>query len=128
MYQDGVKISFLFYIYLCQNNRAHAKDIKMQSKSYTTYGEQKCSLFICIIEVCIKLYCKKLSEHNITTWDIFNKLEENNEKDECNERRTMKKNRYKVLKERYSEKFAEWSLINKACTPIQNCFIIKQMN
>lgn len=46
---------------------------------------------------------KILSEHNITTWDIFNKLEENNEKDECNERRTMKENRYKVLKERYSE-------------------------
>lgn len=46
---------------------------------------------------------KILSEHNITTWDIFNKLEENNEKDECKERRTMKENRYKVLKERYSE-------------------------
>lgn len=44
---------------------------------------------------------KKIIEKNISNWDIFKLLEESNEKDECKERKDIKRKRYEVLKERY---------------------------
>lgn len=44
-----------------------------------------------------------LIEKNITVIDIFNKLEEFNLSDECEERRFLKAKRYKELKEKYSQ-------------------------
>ena len=44
---------------------------------------------------------KVLWEKCITTWDILGKLEENNMNDTCLERRKMKEERYKKLREKY---------------------------
>lgn len=42
-----------------------------------------------------------LSESNVTTWDIFYRLLSDNVQDECDERKQMKADRYKILEERY---------------------------
>lgn len=42
-----------------------------------------------------------LSSNNISTWDLFYKLREDNENDKCEERKQLKEKRYKILEERY---------------------------
>lgn len=52
----------------------------------------------------MKYIMKILSEHNITNWNVFEVLEENNKNDTCEARRNIKEKRLKILKERYEKR------------------------
>ena len=45
-----------------------------------------------------------LKEKNITTWDVFEKLEDYNLEDMCEERRNLKAKRYDVLRTKYKDR------------------------
>lgn len=47
---------------------------------------------------------KKLTDYNITVWDVFNKLKQNNNADKCKERKDLKEKRYKTLQDKYKDK------------------------